>query len=78
MAELPQPYYQWRLPVLSAMRAMHAGRFAEVDLDVGQSFRNSYERSKFEAEGLVRSQPDLPFTIMRPSGSVSELKKSGP
>jgi thioester reductase-like protein len=54
----------------------HAGRFAEADLDVGQGFRNTYERSKFEAEGLVRSQPGLPFTIMRPSIVVGD-RRSG-
>jgi thioester reductase-like protein len=54
----------------------HAGRFAETDLDVGQDFRNSYERSKFEAEELVRSQPGLPFTIMRPSIIVGD-RRSG-
>ena len=27
----------------------HAGTFGEDDLDVGQTFRNSYEQSKFEA-----------------------------
>ena len=31
----------------------HSGCFSEDDLDVGQSFRNGYERSKFEAERLV-------------------------
>ena len=35
----------------------HAGRFFECDHDVGQSFHNSYEQSKFEAERLVRSRP---------------------
>ena len=34
----------------------HAGEFTEDDLDVGQGFRNSYERSKFEAEQLVRAR----------------------
>jgi thioester reductase-like protein len=50
----------------------HAGDFAECDLDVGQSFHNSYEQSKFEAEQLVRAHPDLPFTIMRPSIVVGD------
>jgi thioester reductase-like protein len=50
----------------------HAGRFYECDLDVGQSFNNSYEQSKFESERLVRSQPDLPFTILRPSIVVGD------
>ena len=36
----------------------HKGCFSEDDLDVGQSFRNTYELSKFEAEGLVtRARP---------------------
>jgi thioester reductase-like protein len=50
----------------------YAGRFFECDLDVGQSFHNSYEQSKFESEQLVRSHPDLPFTIMRPSIVVGD------
>jgi thioester reductase-like protein len=54
----------------------HAGRFAECDLDVGQQFRNSYEQSKFEAEQLVRSHHDLPFTILRPSIVVGD-RRSG-
>ncbi len=54
----------------------HPGRFCEHDLDLGQRFRNSYEQSKFEAEQLVRSQPDLPFTILRPSIVVGD-RRSG-
>jgi thioester reductase-like protein len=54
----------------------HDGRFSECDLDVGQEFRNSYERSKFEAEQLVRSRQGLPFTIMRPSIVVGD-RRSG-
>ena len=51
----------------------HAGEFGEDELDVGQDFRNSYERSKFEAEGLVRSHADrLPVQIFRPSIIVGE------
>ncbi len=50
----------------------HAGRFYEHDLDVGQSFNNSYEQSKFESEQLVRSRPGLPFTILRPSIVVGD------
>jgi thioester reductase-like protein len=50
----------------------HAGRFAERDLDLGQAFHNSYERSKFEAEQLVRSRRDLPSTILRPSIVVGD------
>jgi thioester reductase-like protein len=54
----------------------HAGRFAEADLDVGQSFHNSYEQSKFEAEQLVRSHAELPWTILRPSIVVGD-RRSG-
>lgn len=50
----------------------HAGRFAERDLDRGQAFHNSYERSKFEAEQLVRSRTGLPATILRPSIVVGD------
>jgi thioester reductase-like protein len=52
----------------------HRGYFAEDNLDVGQRFRNPYERSKFEAEHLVRSAArDLPaVTILRPSIIVGE------
>ncbi len=45
----------------------HAGRFGEQDLDVGQEFRNTYERSKYEAERLLRGADDLPLAVARPS-----------
>ena len=51
----------------------HAGRFSEDELDVGQSFRNAYEQSKFEAEHLVaRARPQMPITVLRPSIIVGE------
>jgi thioester reductase-like protein len=51
----------------------HRGPFHEAELDVGQEFRNSYERTKFEAEGLLRgSARDLPLTVVRPSIVVGE------
>ncbi len=51
----------------------HAGDFSEEDLDVGQGFRNSYERSKFESEQLVRAEGgDLPWITLRPSIVVGE------
>ena len=51
----------------------HAGIFSEDDLDVGQDFRNPYERSKFEAEGVVkRWRSRLPITVVRPSIVVGE------
>jgi thioester reductase-like protein len=55
----------------------HGGCFSEDDLDVGQRFRNAYERSKFEAESLVaRSRGRLPITVLRPSIVVGE-RESG-
>jgi thioester reductase-like protein len=51
----------------------HAGEFGEDELDVGQGFRNSYERSKFEAERLVHEHSDhLPVQVFRPSIVVGE------
>jgi long-chain acyl-CoA synthetase len=51
----------------------HRGCFSEDDLDVGQRFRNAYERSKFEAETLVtQARGDLPVTVVRPSIIVGE------
>jgi thioester reductase-like protein len=49
----------------------HRGRFGEGDLAVGQRFRNPYERSKFEAEALVRSR-SLPTQVFRPSIVVGD------
>jgi long-chain acyl-CoA synthetase len=52
----------------------HRGVFGEGDFDVGQRFRNAYEQSKFEAEGLVRARAaaGLPVTIVRPSIVVGD------
>jgi nucleoside-diphosphate-sugar epimerase len=52
----------------------HTGEFCEDDLQVGQRFRNPYERSKYEAELLVRRRAgELPaVTILRPSIIVGE------
>src|SRR6185312_11604104 len=50
----------------------HPGSFAECDHDVGQKFHNSYEQSKFEAEDLIRSHENLPYTILRPSIVVGD------
>ena len=45
----------------------HAGEFGERDLEVGQEFRNTYERSKQEAERLLADALDLPLAVARPS-----------
>jgi thioester reductase-like protein len=49
--------------------------FQEDELDVGQSFRNPYERSKFEAERMVRRRGEgLPLQILRPSIVVGDSR----
>jgi thioester reductase-like protein len=49
------------------------GLFREDELAVGQSFRNPYERSKFEAEVALREEAgDLPLQILRPSIIVGD------
>lgn len=50
------------------------GVFAETDLDEGQTFRNHYEETKFEAEVLVRKAmaDGLPATIYRPGIVVGD------
>jgi thioester reductase-like protein len=53
----------------------HPGEFHEDELDVGQDFRNAYERSKFEAETVVRGHIGrLPVQIFRPSIIVGEQR----
>jgi thioester reductase-like protein len=50
-----------------------SGTFRESDLDVGQSFRNHYEETKFLAEvDVVRS--GLPVTIYRPGIVVGDSR----
>ena len=49
------------------------GLARESELDMGQGFRNAYEQSKHEAEGVVWSWRErLPVTIVRPSIIVGE------
>ena len=51
------------------------GTFQEDELDVGQDFRNPYERSKFEAERMLRERGrDLPLQILRPSIVVGDSR----
>jgi long-chain acyl-CoA synthetase len=53
----------------------HGGAFGEDCLDVGQGFRNPYERSKFEAELLLRDRSDgLPLQVLRPSIVVGDSR----
>jgi thioester reductase-like protein len=49
------------------------GLITEGQLDQGQEYHNTYERSKMEAEGLVREHwSRLPITIFRPSIVIGE------
>lgn len=52
----------------------HPGTFRETDLDVGQSFNNHYEETKFLAEVAVqdRMAGGLPATVYRPSIVVGD------
>lgn len=51
------------------------GLIREDELDAGQSFRNTYEQTKFEAESLVRAHRDtLPTVIVRPSIIVGDSR----
>jgi len=64
----------------------HPGVFRESHLDVGQSFNNYYEETKYLAEALVRNRMSdgLPATIYRPTIVVGDsrtgatLKYDGP
>ena len=50
-----------------------AGLILEDELAVGQSYRNTYEQSKAEAEALVRSRlKSMPGVILRPSIIVGD------
>ncbi len=51
------------------------GVIQEDELDCGQSFRNLYEKTKFEAEILMeRAKKDLPISILRPSIILGDSK----
>jgi thioester reductase-like protein len=51
------------------------GLILEDELDKGQDHRNTYERSKMEAEKLVRGYfGEMPITVMRPSIVICDSK----
>lgn len=56
---------------------LHEKRFYEDELDVGQDFRNDYEKSKFLAEKMLHSffsdRPEL-LTVLRPSIITGEYE----
>jgi len=62
----------WSTAMVSGDRK---GTFYEEDLEIGQKFHNAYERTKYEAERLVRNAlRQLPITIMRPGIIVGDSK----
>ena len=55
----------WSTAMVSGNRH---GTVYEEDLDAGQKFHNGYERTKYEAEQIVRdAMRQLPITVMRPA-----------
>jgi nucleoside-diphosphate-sugar epimerase len=51
------------------------GTFYEEDLEAGQKFHNGYERTKYEAEKLVRAaMRQLPITVLRPGIIVGDSR----
>jgi dephospho-CoA kinase len=60
----------WSTAMVSGDRK---GTFYEEDLEAGQRFHNGYERTKFEAERLVRgAMRRLPITVVRPGIIVGD------
>jgi dephospho-CoA kinase len=60
----------WSTAMVSGDRK---GTVYEEDLEAGQRFHNSHERTKYEAEKLVRAaMRQLPITVLRPSIIVGD------
>jgi len=60
-----------------AVAGDHTGSFREDDLDLGQGFKNNYDRTKFLSEMLVRERRDsIPTVILRPT-TVVGLTRTG-
>jgi len=62
----------WSTAMVSGDRK---GTFSEDDLEAGQKFHNAYERTKHEAERLVRAaMRQLPITVVRPGIIVGDSR----
>jgi dephospho-CoA kinase len=62
----------WSTAMVSGDRK---GTFYEEDLEAGQKFHNGYERTKYDAEKLVRAaMRQLPITVLRPAIIVGDSK----
>jgi dephospho-CoA kinase len=62
----------WSTAMVSGDRR---GKFFEEDLEVGQKFHNEYEKTKWQAEKLVRgAMGQLPISIIRPGIIVGDSR----
>ena len=62
----------WSTAMVSGDRR---GTFYEDDLEAGQKFHNAYERTKYEAERMVRAaMRQLPITVVRPGIIVGDSR----
>jgi thioester reductase-like protein len=62
----------WSTAMVSGDRK---GTYYEDDLEAGQKFHNAYERTKYEAERLVRAaMRQLPITVVRPAIIVGDSR----
>jgi dephospho-CoA kinase len=62
----------WSTALVSGDRK---GTFTEDDLEAGQKFHNAYERTKYDAERLVRAaMRQLPITVIRPGIIVGDSR----
>lgn len=65
-------FVHWSTAMVSGDRR---GTFYEEDLEAGQKFHNEYEKTKWQAEKLVRgAMGQLPITIIRPGIIVGDSK----
>ncbi|MDR3232119.1 MAG: SDR family oxidoreductase [Planctomycetaceae bacterium] len=60
--------------VSTAYVAGSSRSFSENNIDIGQELRNDYEKSKFQAEKMVRSAGFNDLTVYRPSIVVGDSK----
>jgi dephospho-CoA kinase len=62
----------WSTAMVSGDRR---GTYYEDDLEAGQKFHNAYERTRYDAERLVRgAMRQLPITVVRPSLIVGDSR----
>ncbi|WP_085976556.1 SDR family oxidoreductase [Mycobacterium sp. JS623] len=57
-----------------AVAGTYRGEFTEDDFDVAQDLPTPYHQTKFEAELLVRSTPDLRYRVYRPAVVVGDSR----